>query len=325
VIVDTQELPLVVFTILAQMSVGAFVVLGVVHVLAGRKAQATVDKLSDPALYAIVPVMIAALIASLFHLGDPFHALYTGKNFEHSWLSREIVFGVAFTALAFAFAASQLFKWFTPLVRQGLAGLTALVGLALVFVMSMVYMLPTVPGWDTWATPVGFFTTAFLLGSLAIGAAFVATTTIPRLAARHGGDTGPLLRQSLRGISVAAIVLLGVEFVMEPTYALQLASRGGIAAHSAHLLLFGGGSVFIVRLALVFAGAGLLGTYLHLQRPPTANLPATFTLASASGGSGLAASQRLMVYAASAAFTLVLASEVLGRILFYTGFARIGI
>ena len=59
---DTQDTPLVIFTILAQLSVGAFVVNGVLHVLAGRKnGQAKIDKLSDPALYAIGPIMVVAL------------------------------------------------------------------------------------------------------------------------------------------------------------------------------------------------------------------------------------------------------------------------
>ena len=43
------ETPLVIFTIIAQMSAGSFVVLGLIHLLyAGRPA--TMDRVSDPAL-----------------------------------------------------------------------------------------------------------------------------------------------------------------------------------------------------------------------------------------------------------------------------------
>jgi len=322
---DTQEIPLVIFTILAQMSVGAFVVNGILHVFAERKnGQAKVDKLSDPALYAIGPVMVVALAISLAHLGSPLHAIYTCENFGRSWLSREIVFGVAFAAGAIAFSVAHGRKWFTPFVLQLLAGLTALFGIAFIFSQAMIYVIPTIPAWDSWATPVSFFVTTFLLGSLAVGVDFVAVTTIPRLRARHGGDTTPLLHQSLRWISASAMVLLGVQFVVEPTYALELSSKGGAAAQSANLLLFGGGSAFIVEMVLFFAGGALIAFFLHLLRGVSPE-PAVATTGGASDAAlGAGVDQKMMVYAVSAAFVLLLASEVLGRLLFYTANVRIG-
>jgi anaerobic dimethyl sulfoxide reductase subunit C (anchor subunit) len=323
---DTQDIPLVIFTILAQMSVGAFVVNGIFHVLAGRKnGQAKIDKLSDPALYAIGPVMVVALCVSLAHLGDPLHALYTCENFGRSWLSREIVFGVAFAVGAIGFSVAHGRKWFTPFALQLLAGVTALFGLAFIFSQAMIYVIPTIPAWDSWATPVSFFVTTFLLGSLAVGVDFVAVTTIPGLRARHGGDTTPLLRQSLRWISASAMVLLGVQFVVEPTYALELSSKGGAAAHSANLLLFGGGSVFIVEMVLFFAGGALIAFFLHLLRAENPGPVVTSTTgATHETALGVGLNQKMMVYAVSTAFVLLLVSEVLGRILFYTANVRIG-
>lgn len=307
---DTAELPLVIFTILAQMSVGCFVVLGVVHLANRRHGDEAVDRLSDPALYAIGPVMVAALIASLFHLGNPINALHSIGNLGSSWLSREIFFGSAFTAMGAAFALFQWRKWFTPLLRQLLAALTAVVGLALVYSMSMVYLLPTVPGWDSWATPLSFFTTTFLLGIFAVGAAFVTVTVLNRRKAVTAADSNPnpdttLLHRSLKGIAVAAIVLLGVEFVVLPTYALGLATGSGAEAETASALLAAGGSVFILRLVMVFFGAGLLGIFLYRF---------------ATSGR-----DQLMVYTAATAFALVLVSEIIGRVLFYSSFARIGL
>lgn len=322
---NTEDIPLVAFTILSQMAVGAFVVLGVVHVLAGRNGTAgKVDKLSDPAMYAIWPVMVIALAVSLFHLGDPLHALNTVRGFAHSWLSREIVFGSLFTLLAFIFAICQWRRWLGEAGRQILAAVTAVIGLILVFCTSMIYLLPTVPGWDSWATPVSFYVATFLLGSLAIGAAFVTVTAAPRLAARHGGDTIALLHTSLHWISITTLVLLGIEFVVEPAYGLQLASHGGAAAQAAHLMLFGGGSVFILQLALVFAGAGLIGAYLYTRHTSDDGHP----IPSPAGGDGATITvlgEKLTVWAATGAFALVLIAEVLARLLFYTGYARIGI
>jgi anaerobic dimethyl sulfoxide reductase subunit C (anchor subunit) len=303
---NVHELPLVIFTILPQMAVGSFVVLGVIHLFARRTADsATLDKLSDPALYAIGPVMVLGLAASILHLGNPINALNTISHLSTSWLSREIFLGSSFAALGAAFAICQWFKWFTPLLRQILAGITALVGLGLVYVMSMVYMLPTVPAWDTWATPVSFFTTTFLLGALNVGAALIGVNTFRT---RRGLPVDPaiasLVRTSLKSIGIAAIALVGVEFVVLPTYAMQLATAGGASATSADALMVGGGMVFITRLALVFIGAGLLGVLLYKV---------------ASAGA-----ERLMFIVATSAFALVLASEGIGRILFYDSLTRIG-
>ena len=293
---NVHELPLVAFTILAQMSVGSFVVLGVVHLFGIRKhGHGAVDRLSDPALYAIGPAMVLGLIASIFHLGNPVNALNAINHLGSSWLSREIFFGSAFACMGAVFAVVQWRRWLTPLLRQILAGATALVGLVLVYSMSMVYMLPTVPAWNHWATPVGFFTTTFLLGALAVGAALVIVYTYRQRAAAAvtksatetaseptgaesaaaeavtadvvGDDTraatSALLRSSLRRIAAASIVMLGVEFVVLPVYALDLASGNANAQASAATLMTAGGAFLLTRLILVFLGAGLLGFFLY--------------------------------------------------------------
>ncbi len=301
------ELPLVTFTLLAQLSVGSFVVLGVIQLVARRRGGGeVVDRLSDPALYAIGPVMVLGLVASILHLGNPINMLNTIRNVDSSWLSREIVFGCAFAGLGAAFAVCQWRRWLTPLLRQLLAGLTAVVGLGLVFVMSMVYLLPTVPAWNTWATPVSFFTTALLLGTLNIGAAFVGVTEFRRRRGTTDPAADDLLRRALRGIAVAAIVLVGVEFVVVPTYALTLATAGDAASTaSAGALMTGSGAALVTRLVLVFLGAGLLGVLLYKV--------------------AAAGRHRWMVAVATTAFVLVLASEGIGRVLFYDSMTRIGI
>ena len=61
---NTQEWALILFTILSQMAVGAFWVLGVVHTYARRKAGETAaDRMSDGALMVIGPVLALAFVA----------------------------------------------------------------------------------------------------------------------------------------------------------------------------------------------------------------------------------------------------------------------
>ncbi|QTE29493.1 dimethyl sulfoxide reductase anchor subunit family protein [Pengzhenrongella sicca] len=312
---NTEELPMIIFTVLAQMSVGAFVVLGVVQVVAARRfGAAAVDKVTDPALYAIGPALVAGLAASMLHMNDVTNTLNVVRHLGTSWLSAEIVCGIAFAGLGFVFAAAQWFKWATPTWRRVLAAVTALVGIALVASMSMIYYtLVTVPAWHTWATPVQFFTTTFLLGTLAVGAALTGTvmwrtrhrTTADAHDAASAGATVPttdLLASCLRGLGIAAVVLLGVEFLIIPLSITTLTATGGVAAESATVFT---GAWFIARLTLVFAGAGLLAAFV-LRYATTRTNPRTLAILTAT------------------AFVLVLASELIGRSLFYDSMTRIG-
>ena len=309
-----SELPLVIFTIIAQMSVGSFVVLGLIHLFGARAGRAdkgaidVIDKVSDPALYVIGPILALGLLASMMHLGTPIRAINALGHLGSSWLSREILFGLLFAAIGGAFALSQWFKWLTPRLRQALAGLAALVGLALIWSMTMVYMLPTVPAWDSWATPARFFATTFLLGSLAVGAALVVTADVARRRGRVAeAASDRVIMSSLRGIAIGAIAMLGVEFAVLPLYLGKLATDGSAAAsESAGTLVTTYGTYAVIQAVLVFLGVALLGVFLSRL----ANRVST---------------SRILAIAPVAAFVLVFAGEIIGRMLFYASYARVGL
>ena len=95
-----ENLALIAFTILAQMSVGAFVVLGVVNFFVARKAGVEeADRMGDRSLIAIIVVLGLGLLASLLHLGSPLSAPRAVTNIATSWLSREVLSGVIFAVL----------------------------------------------------------------------------------------------------------------------------------------------------------------------------------------------------------------------------------
>lgn len=172
---NLDELPMIIFTVFAQMSVGAFVALGIIHVFGVPKwGRDTIERVTDPAIYAIGPTLVFGLIASMFHMNDITNTLNVLRHWDSSWLSREIIFGVAFAGLGFLFAIMQWFKLGSRNLRQIVAALAAIVGLALVYAMSMIYAsVVTIPAWNTWAVPFQFFATTFLLGGLAVGAAIL--------------------------------------------------------------------------------------------------------------------------------------------------------
>jgi anaerobic dimethyl sulfoxide reductase subunit C (anchor subunit) len=305
---QVNEWALVAFTILSQMSVGTFVVLGIVNTFARRKyGVKAADSLSDRALLAIGPVIILAFIASLFHLGNPFTAYRAVANLGTSWLSREILSGILFAIVGGLFALMQWRKIGSETLRTIIAWIAALIGLFFVYAMANVYMLETVPTWNTVFTPISFFTTTFLLGTLAVAAAYVASYAyIARKQPEDAENQSEHLRWALRGLALTSIVLLGVVFVVIPSnlayqYTGPLAGiltiRDSVAEY---------GAVFFIRLVLVFIGAGLLAVALLRNTLSAGRESALSTLA-------------------YSAFALVLISEILGRFLFYSQFMRIGL
>lgn len=318
-----QEWPLTFFTILSQMAVGAFIILGFIQVTARRsvaragdsaeaKSQA-LERVSDAALYAIGPLMVAGFVAAFFHLGNPINGFNVLRGIGNSPLAQEVMMGAGFAVLGFAFAATQWFHWGSPKLRFGLAIITALWGLAFVWSMARLYMLPTIPHWNHWTTPAQFYVTTFLTGALAIGTALA---WFPKLrnkawlnklmpANRQPADMTPehvehvntLVQRALKGIGVAAVLLLPVGlFVIIFAY-----SRPESVNPAAFEFPTGW---FVVRLVLLIIGAGLMGLFLARNKREHMNLLLTLVMTS---------------------YILVTVSEVIGRFIFYGGMDRIGI
>jgi anaerobic dimethyl sulfoxide reductase subunit C (anchor subunit) len=305
---NVRDWALITFTILVQMSVGAMWVLGIAHYFAARKYGAEeADRLSDRALFALVPVIALAFIASLIHLGNPFHAYRAVAHLGSSWLSREIFFGVIFAVLAFVFAFLQWRKIGSTVLRNVVAWLAALDGLVLIFVMSNVYLLPTQPAWNSWATPVSFYVTAFLLGAMAMGAAFVANYTYLQRKQPGCADAQcTLMRAALRWIAVAAVLLVGVELVVLPIYMSTVAVGSTAGLASVQLMIGAYSWALVLRVILAFVGAGVLAVFLYQNAMS-------------------AGQEKMLGTLAYAAFVLVLVAEVLGRLLFYATNIRIGV
>ncbi len=306
---NLHEWALIIFTVVMQMAVGSFVILGGVHFFASRRnGTEEADRLSDRALVAIGPVAVFALIVTFFHLGNPINAPRAIANIGSSWLSREITLSLIFAVAGAVFAFMQWRKISSPSVRNALALVVAAVGLVLVYAMSMVYQIVTVPAWDTFLTSASFFITAFLLGTLALGSAFVVNFWYLR---RKNMDPNnvqmSMLATTLRWVALMSITMLGLQFLVIPIYLAQLAVVADPAAKASILALTGSDNVLLLlRLFLLFVGAGLL---------------AVFVYQNTSSESKLRIAGRIAYFA----FVLVLVSEVLGRYLFYATMFKTGI
>jgi Fe-S-cluster-containing dehydrogenase component/DMSO reductase anchor subunit len=150
--------PLVMMLVLTQLSVGTFAVDWLLRAwLGGAVALRTSN-----ALFALA-LGVAAMAASVFHLGRPLYSFRAFLGLRTSWLSREIIGFSIFSGLAAAYAVS----FFLPPVAH-LAPLLDLAvtvaGVAAVGCSVMVYAATGRECWRAPSTALKFFATAALLG-----------------------------------------------------------------------------------------------------------------------------------------------------------------
>lgn len=203
-----HDIPMAVFTVVTQMAVGAFIALGVMNLLVRRRHGAEeAEHVIAPVLYAIGPLMVLGLLVSMLHMNDVTNVMNVFRNWNSSWLSREILFGLAFAAFGFFFAVLEWFRWGTPALRQVVASVTAVLGLGLLLAESMIYYsLEAVPAWNTWVVLFQFVATSVLLGVLAVGSALMVTTLVRARAAEARSSGGPSFGPSTVGAAMVTDV-----------------------------------------------------------------------------------------------------------------------
>jgi DMSO reductase anchor subunit len=275
--------PLVVFTVLTQAAAGTCLA-RVLLCMASREP----DQL-DPLLPVALAMLIVGALSAVLHLGRPREARLVLANLRSSWLSRESALGVAFGAGIAAVFAMRRMDFGTPATRACLEVAVVLCGLGLVFAISRLYRLRTVPAWDTWATPAAFFGTALVLG--------MALAALNQLQA--GVSTGTLSR-ALHGLSIVAVMLAAGQLVVTLIHVNDLRRQGGAAAASAAIITADLRPVLALRVIATVSGAALLpiATWPYGRQDPKVAL---------------------------AAFALLLVGEILGRYIFYASHRRVGL
>ena len=337
---ETRDWSLVVFTVLTQAAVGAFLTLQILRYLSARRGAREGRETSgvrNPARWTATPLLVVlavlsvGLFAALFHLSTPLQAARAVVNFSSSWLSREIVFGSLFAALLSALACLE---WRAANRAEGrsetgagpanptssalatwLPRVTAAAGLAFLGCQIGIYLLPAQPAWNSFATPAAFGGTALRLGVLGVAAWFVVrnlTAGVDDPARGEPIGSGGTLSATLRGLALAGIVALALEFVVAPLHLSSLAANPLPAAAASVQRLTGDyGGILLLRLGLLGAAAAALGGVLASVRGA----------AEPAGPSG----HRLASALTCGAFGLTVASEVCGRFLFYAMQVRVGI
>ncbi|MFT3944268.1 MAG: dimethyl sulfoxide reductase anchor subunit [Ancrocorticia sp.] len=321
---NVHELPMILFTVIGQMSVGAFWALGAIHLYGYSKKMApeTVDQVTNTAMYAAGPLLVLGFFAAFFHLGDPFNALNTLRHIGSSWQSREIASGILYGASGFTFAFSQWFGLFTRTIRQALAGLTAIAGFLLVLTMAgTYYSVETIPAWHHPATWIFFFGSALLTGSLAVGVALLVTWNMQarqaggwlyQLASRFhlisdqpmNDELNRLTTKALQGISLSSSLAGVTLLVTYPIYFLYLAGGPAAAQEVADRLIMPASYIRLALLAVVVILAGVFA-FVRARNDTTPS--------------------RNLAIIISSAFTLAVVTELLGRGMHYEGLWHVGL
>mgnify|MGYP006310234213 FL=1 len=158
---------LIFFTLLSQLGAGIVLFLGIIYFINTQQFQALQSggPFRTPQFIALLAIIIATVI-SFFHLGHPAHAFHAANNLGSSWLSREIL-GIGLFGLGVVLLFLQsAFRWQQPALISTILIYAAIAGLVLVYAMARIYMIGTIPAWNTWFTPFHFFMSTISLGSM---------------------------------------------------------------------------------------------------------------------------------------------------------------
>jgi anaerobic dimethyl sulfoxide reductase subunit C (anchor subunit) len=279
---------LVVFTILTQTSVGIVLSLALLNLLypGTRLSLGNGLSFSNPILMALLLVGLATL-GSMLHLGNPKNAPRAISNLAGSWLSREIMaIGVYALALAVTFALA--WKSGPDTSHTVFLAVSAAAAVALLWAMARVYMIPTIPPWNSWYTPLGFTATALSLGPLIL------------LAMREAGTIGVPVPAADFLLGLVSAMLL-IELISTPVHQIRLHKmETGIDNP-----VFDSGvffQLYVTRIVILLAAALVILFFVVL--PGAGNDPGAW------------------VYPLLA---LVLAEEIIGRLLFYASYLRVGV
>ena len=214
--------PLIVMTVLTQLSVGALATIWLLDLLDAS------TRLGIAALTAVL-VGLMALGASTLHLGRPVYAYRALKMWRRSWLSREVLLFTLFSAVACVYAGAL---WMRLPGSAGIGALTVALGVGGLIASAYIYRVPSRPAWNTPFTLVQFHLTAATLGPLFAAASGTGNPRWLGLAAATMAAAGlvTLALRFFRLSSADTVELQASARLLATTFASHLVTRGVLLA-----------------------------------------------------------------------------------------------
>ncbi len=236
-------------------------------------------------MFALWAIMGLGFLFSITHLGSPLRAFNSFNKLGSAWLSNEVFFGAAF------FAVGGL-QWLLSVLNKGGAALQKILmigamvlGCIFMYAMVNVYMINTVPTWFNIYTPLSFVMTMVVCGLLLSQLVIVSAKD-----SRFSVD---------RNIIMLAVIAVAVSLAVT-VGKLNLVGETQSSIVKAAELVDGLGSYISIQVVLLLAG--LLIWVLPLVNKSSVN-PINLTVA----------------------LVLILASELIGRGLFYSLHMTVGL
>lgn len=305
---NVREWALPVYTILMQLAVGALLVLWLIRTLSGSKfSHREIERIVRNPIWVIALTSVVAMGGAHFHLSRPFRSYLAVLNFKTSWLSREIVFSVLF----FLLTMSLLYLITYRTDRRGLitavGWLAVLDGFVLIYCMARIYLIPTQVAWNSTTVIFSFYTTALMLGTMAIACLMVLDLKFAEI--QGSEDVGlrvEVIQYSFTHLAVLTIALVLLSIAIISIQMRLLAQGDRIARTSLSLLLDLYLPLFTMRMIfLVFASVSLGGAIYRIYRAKM-----------------VPQSLMMPVYLSC---LLIMVGEIIGRFLFYATHIRVGI
>ena len=171
----SREDPLVVFTLVSQAVIGAFLLmfLGAKAGLAPMQ-QAMSSGAYLPMLFILLGVEAVALFLSTMHLGKPHRFYRAFNNLKYSPVSREVAgIAVFFNSLGAHFLCSLFEVSFMKMLAELFGYLAVVSGPVALFFMHKIYRIAARPYWNHWQVLTAFYGNMLTLGGLFVGLIFV--------------------------------------------------------------------------------------------------------------------------------------------------------
>jgi len=246
-----EEWQLLLFTLLMQLAVGTYLFLTVVRSSKkmNEKVKMNVTKLG---MSLIGPLVVVAIILSVFHLGNPFGAYRSIGNIASSWLSREIIFtGGFFILWGVSYYLEQKGSW-----NKAIGWVTAIVGLIAIFSMASIYATSIIPAWSDFNTYLQFFGSTLFFGSVA-AISFILL---------NREEKTQELNAMMKKFALVGLAAIALQLVYLPVFIAGLSTSGVAGAESLALLSSTYVWPSIIRWTLSIVGAILVVWALYKNR-----------------------------------------------------------
>ncbi len=255
---STRENPLVVFTLISQAVIGAFLILFAGPLIGIETLSASTHPVAWPVmLFSLIGIQTLALVLSTLHLGRPHRFYRAFNNLRYSPVSREVAGIAVFYNFLGAYSVLTglpvLVQWLPAGLVSTLTTLTgwaaAVSGLAAIYFMQSIYRIAARPFWNHWQVLTAFYGSMLALGGMLVLISYAALET-------YAGEVWAGTASALAGFIVSGLMLEAVGLYY---HARDLKCAGGEGAASLYQQQTRFGKTYLLRnAALLLAVLGVL-------------------------------------------------------------------